>query len=198
MGPSMRLRSSLRARWTSLVLAGGVLAAALPATASEELPPDEATPASEDPPETEEPPIAPGVEPRVTGRPNVRLDRLEFPKDLPGAAALERYFKRELARAAKRADWGAGRGAKIEYRVKIEELRLGYGEGVLRVHCTAFGRLPRGKSARSHISFGGDPRKRDHVVRHVLAIVARGVVTRLAALERARRKASARPTDTGF
>ena len=58
---------------------------------------------------------------------------------------------------------------------------------MLKVRCTALGRLPAGKSARSHLAFGGNPRQRERVMKHVLEIVARGVVTRLAALERARR-----------
>jgi hypothetical protein len=63
---------------------------------------------------------------------------------------------------------------------------------VLKVSCTALGRLPKGKSARSRLDFGGDPRRGQKVIRHVLEIVARGVVTRLAALERERRRAVAR------
>jgi hypothetical protein len=63
---------------------------------------------------------------------------------------------------------------------------------VLNVHCTALGRLPGGKSARSHIAFGGNPQQRERVLKSVLEIVARGVITRLAALERARRTEPAR------
>jgi hypothetical protein len=72
----------------------------------------------------------------------------------------------------------------------VEELTIVESNGVLRVRCTALGRLPRGKSARSHLDFGGDPKKRRAVVERVLEIVARGVVTRLAALERQRRRAA--------
>jgi hypothetical protein len=136
-------------------------------------------------------PIAPGVVP-TRGRPDVKLDRLEFPKDLPRSAALERHFRFHLRRAARKADRGAGRGAKIEYRVRVEELEASERGGVLSVRCTALGRLPGGKSARSHIAFGGNPRQRERVLKNVLEIVARGVVTRLAALERERRAEHAR------
>lgn len=135
----------------------------------------------------EEPPVAPGVEPQRRGQPDVRLDRLDFPEGLAGGAALERHFRFHLKRAARRADWGAGRGAKIEYRVRVEELTATESGNVLKVRCTALGRLPAGKSARSQLSFGGNPREREHVLKNVLEIVARGVITRLAALERARR-----------
>jgi hypothetical protein len=136
-------------------------------------------------------PVAPGIGKAVQpGRPSVTLDALVFPDDVKNAASLERYFRHMLRRAARRADWGAGRGARIEYRVVVEELAITESNGVLRVRCTALGRLPRGKSARSHLDFGGDPRKRRAVVERVLEIVARGVVTRLAALERQRRRAA--------
>ena len=59
--------------------------------------------------------------------------------------------------------------------------------GVLKVRCTAFGRLPKGKTARSKLEFGGDPKDPQKVVDHVLGIVARGVLSRLADMERDRR-----------
>ena len=144
----------------------------------------------EAPREAKDAPIAPGVEKRAPyqGRPSVRLDRLVFPEGVEGRAALERHFRRTLAQAVKRADWGAGSGAKIEYRVTVETLETRLEDGVLRVRCTALGRLPKGKSARSHIEFGGAPSERQALLRRVLDIVARGVVTRLAALERERRR----------
>jgi hypothetical protein len=137
-------------------------------------------------------PFAPGIRKRIPGRPRVTLDRLVFPKSLARSAELERHFKYKLRKAAHRADWGAGRGASIEFRVVVEELEVTEAGGVLRVRCTALGRLPKGKSARSTIDFGGDPRRGHQILRHVLEIVARGVVTRLAALVRDRRRAAAR------
>ncbi|HEY5375353.1 MAG TPA: hypothetical protein VIK01_16850 [Polyangiaceae bacterium] len=120
-------------------------------------------------------------------RPRVKLDRLAMPADLVGSKELEAHLRRTLKREARRADWGAGSQSKISYRFFVEQLELREEAGVLHVTCTALGRLPRGKSAKSHIVFGGDPHDRKKVVEHVLDIVARGVVTRLAELERARR-----------
>ncbi len=138
-------------------------------------------------------PVAPGIgKAREPGRPSVSLDALVFPANVQNSARLERHFRHMLKRAARRADWGAGRGAHIEYRVVVEELRIAEEGGVLRVRCTALGRLPRGKSARSHLDFGGDPKNPRAVVERVLEIVARGVVTRLAALERERRRSVSR------
>ena len=46
---------------------------------------------------------------------------------------------------------------------------------------------PKGKTARSKLEFGGDPKDPQKVVDHVLGIVARGVLSRLADMERDRR-----------
>jgi hypothetical protein len=125
--------------------------------------------------------------PAAADRPKIKLDRLALPADLAGAKEYETHLRGTLRREARRADWGARSGSKISYRFSVERLELREADGVLHVTCTALGRLPRGKSAKSHIVFGGDPRERKKVVERVLDIVARGVVTRLAELERARR-----------
>ena len=123
----------------------------------------------------------------LLGRPRIKLDRLALPADLVGKKEIETHLRGTLRREARRADWGAGAHSKISYRFFVEQLELREEAGVLHVTCTALGRLPKGKSAKSHIVFGGDPRERTKVIQHVLDIVARGVVTRLAELERARR-----------
>jgi hypothetical protein len=134
-----------------------------------------------------------GVEPapdpasRDLGRPTVRLDRLDFPKDVEGAAYFSRHLRQVLRREARRADWGAGRDNTIEYRFAVDRLDIIAKDGVLRVACTATGRLPGGETARSQLRFSGDPEARRHLVSRVLEIVARGVITRLAELERQRR-----------
>ncbi|MEO6600751.1 MAG: hypothetical protein ABIQ16_12810 [Polyangiaceae bacterium] len=125
--------------------------------------------------------------PSAADRPTVKLDRLALPADLVGAKEYETHLRSALRREARRADWGARSGSKISYRFFVEQLELREESGVLHVTCTARGRLPRGKSAKSHIAFGGDPRERKKVVERVLDIVARGVITRLAELERVRR-----------
>jgi hypothetical protein len=124
---------------------------------------------------------------RPRGRPDIKLDRLDFPSDLPGGRYFEKRLRTLLKREARRADWGAGAGSKIEYRFSVAELTFERQGDVLRVRCTAVGKLPGGKSAKSNLSFGGDPNQRNRVVERVLEIVARGVITRLAELERVRR-----------
>jgi hypothetical protein len=121
------------------------------------------------------------------GKPKVTLDRLVLPAGVAESDALEQHLRRVLKREARRADWGAGRGSRIEYRFIVSELGIKNDGHVLRVRCTAFGQLPAGRRAKSHLAYGGDPAKRQDVVKRVLEIVARGVITRLAELERVRR-----------
>ena len=121
------------------------------------------------------------------GRPQLKLDRLEFPKDVPHGWYYRKQLRQILRREARRADWGAGRGSTISYRFFVKSLFISNEGDVLRVRCTAVGKLPKGKTAKSQLSFGGDPRKRNAVVTQVLEIVARGVITRLAEMERVRR-----------
>ncbi len=117
--------------------------------------------------------------------PSVKLDRLELP---PEAKAYERFLTRALKREARGLDWGAGAGSRIEYRFVLSELRVVIKDGVLTVHCSATGRLPRGRSANSQLSFGGEPSEKRELIERVLTIVARGVLTRLSEIERERRK----------
>ncbi len=125
-------------------------------------------------------------DPATHGRPKVTLDRLDLTK-VPLSAGDEAFLRKALAEEAKRADWGAGHGARIEFRFRLDELSVSEEPRVVRVRCSASGFLPKGRGARSHIAFGGAPNERQAVVRHVLEIVARGVVTRLSELERRRR-----------
>lgn len=121
-------------------------------------------------------------------RPKVVLDQLDLAK-APLPSAEEKYLRDVLAKEARRADWGAGRKSRIQYRFRIDELEVVEEASVVRVRCTATGWLPRGKTAKSRLAFGGAPKERPELVRRVLAIVAHGVITRLADLERERRNA---------
>jgi len=132
-------------------------------------------------------PSSPSESRRPQGRPRIVLDRLVLPAELSQAPALERHLRSALSRETRRADWGAGRGSTITYRFFIEKLSITEEGGVVRVHCTALGKLPKGKVARSRLTFSGAPAERRALVQRVLEIVARGVIGRLAELERIRR-----------
>jgi hypothetical protein len=172
----------------SLVLAAFLCAGMFAGLAAAQSPEAQPTPRESSPRSADES-AAQATAQRV-GRPVVKLDRLQFPENVANAAVYVSHLKRVLRREAARADWGAGRGARIEYRFSVTTLTLTHAADVLTVTCAAVGRLPKGKTARSRISFGGDPSKSREVVKRVLEIVARGVITRLAELERERRTRS--------
>jgi hypothetical protein len=118
--------------------------------------------------------------------PRVILDRLDLP---PGLAKTryEKQLRKVLASEARKADWGAGASSTIEFRFKVESLTVTHEGRTVHVRCSAHGSLPRGRPAHSQLSYGGDPQKQSELVQQVLSIVARGVVTRLAEMERVRR-----------
>jgi hypothetical protein len=126
---------------------------------------------------------------KARGRPKVTLDRLDLTK-VPLARSDETFLRKALEDEAKRADWGAGTSAHIEYRFRLDELSVAEESRVVRVRCSASGFLPKGRRARSHIAFGGAPNERQALVHHVLQIVASGVITRLSEMERRRRSES--------
>jgi hypothetical protein len=128
-----------------------------------------------------------GPEDGPAGRPHIVLDRLVVPPSFPEHQRLAKVLQKVLQHEARRVEWGAGQGNRITYRFYLEQLEVSVDRGVLKVRCTAFGRLPKGKTARSKLEFGGDARDPRKVIDHVLTIVARGVLARLAELERDRR-----------
>ena len=137
-----------------------------------------------------QPADAPGERPPSArpsrGRPKVVLDRLSMPVVVDGKL-FERHLRRVLRRETRRADWGTGRGHRIEYRFAIDKLDFRLRGSVLQVECEASGALPKGRTAKTRISFGGHVGKRRQLVEQVLTVVARGIVTRLAEMERVRR-----------
>jgi hypothetical protein len=124
---------------------------------------------------------------RPRGRPRIKIDRVRLPSGTPNADETLRHLKVVLRRAARRADWGTGAGSTISLRFAVETLSLSEHSGALHVRCSALGELPRRRTARSQLTYGGDVKLGKKLVHHVLEIVARGVISRLAEMERQRR-----------
>lgn len=117
----------------------------------------------------------------------MHLASVVLPEGTAHAALLRKHLSKLLTREARRAEWGVGRGAKVTFSFAVTDLTISDDGDVLHVRCTAVGKLPGGRSAKSNLSFGGDPGKRFDTVKRVLEIVARGVVTRLAEMARVKR-----------
>jgi hypothetical protein len=120
------------------------------------------------------------------GRPKVKLNRLTFPS-IPDASYYKNHLARSLQRETEQADWGADDDSVIEYRFRVDALTVEASAGLIRVTCAATGELPANKNATSRLTFSGDPSQQRQLVEKVLSIVARGVITRLAQIEHARR-----------
>jgi hypothetical protein len=123
------------------------------------------------------------------GRPRIVIDRTTLPPGTPDAAATLRHLKFKLKKEARRADWGAGANSTIALRFTVDALVLEPRGEVLKIRCSALGELPRRRTARSQLTYSGARAEGQQLVLHVLDIVVRGVITRLADLERSRRGA---------
>jgi hypothetical protein len=88
-----------------------------------------------------------------------------------------------LKKEGRRHDWGK-RDEPVEATVEVKELTSVVEGDVVRVTCTAVGRLKGGHAAKSKFSFGGRPSERAKLEKHVLELVARGIVTRLSEMAR--------------
>jgi len=124
------------------------------------------------------------------GRPKIVVDRVQLGEAVENPWLVRKQLLPILKREARHADWGAGRGSRVTFRFELTELRLDQQGDVLRVHCQAVGHLPHGRRARGGLTYSGDAAQRNELVERTLEIVARGVITRLAELERKRRGAA--------
>lgn len=99
--------------------------------------------------------------------------------------ARERELAIILAKEGRRARWGKARSEPVEASIEVRELTTVVDHGVVRVTCAAVGKIRGLGAARSKFSYGGRPSDRAQLERHVLELVARGIVSRLADLARA-------------
>jgi hypothetical protein len=123
------------------------------------------------------------IAPAAEARPKPKVEWVRV--DVPGgedSGRVQKLLKQALATAAKKANFGKVKNVSLSARVvqmSVEE----HGD-VLRITCTAMGRVVGGAGARSRISYGGSPDKRDELEKEVLTQVANGLVARLAQIVR--------------
>jgi hypothetical protein len=101
-----------------------------------------------------------------------------------GSERTAKMLRGFLTQAAKKADFGSAKSVKLTARV-VEFTAVKKGD-ILQVSCSIVGRLVGGQSARSRISFGGNPAEREELEKQVLSMVANGLVTRLAEIAKTR------------
>ena len=122
--------------------------------------------------------LGPGV---AEARAKVDWVRIDVPAR-EDAARLQKLLKQALAQAAKKANFG--KTGRVALSARVVELSTEERGDVLRITCTVMGRVIGGAGARSRISFGGSPDKRDALEKEVLTQVATGLVARLAQIVR--------------
>jgi len=108
---------------------------------------------------------------------------------------LERFLKEVVESQTRKADWGGGRGGEpLEARFQVTEFDVVQKSDVVRVICTAVGRIQGAPSVRSHFSMGGRPAQRAELERQLLTMLGRGIVSRLAVIARVTHKGSSSST----
>lgn len=100
--------------------------------------------------------------------------------------ARESMLRKVLGRESRDADWGEHKSGRIEASVSVVEFAVERRDDVVRVTCTALGKLAGGPSVRTHFSIGDHPSRQVKLETMVLTLVARGIVTRLSAIARKR------------
>jgi hypothetical protein len=127
------------------------------------------------------------VAPPAHARPRSKIEWVRV--DVPGgddAARVQKLLKQALGQAAKKANFGKARTVTLSARV-VEMTTEERGD-VLRITCTVMGRVVGGAGARSRISYGGSPDKREELEKEVLTQVANGLVARLAQIVRTKER----------
>jgi hypothetical protein len=101
----------------------------------------------------------------------------------------ERQLRNVLRKEAHRVQWGDPPGGLVEASVKVTEFTVERRPDVVRVTCSAVGRMGKGLAVKTHFSFGGHPQREAALESQMLLLVGRGVVARLASMSRERHKA---------
>ena len=118
------------------------------------------------------------------GNTKVEWSAVRVPENKGSEKKTAKMLRGFLTQAAKKADFGPVTSVKLTARV-VEFTSVKKGD-ILQVSCTIVGRLVGGASAKSRISFGGNPNEREQLEKQVLSMVANGLVTRLAEISKVR------------
>ena len=114
-------------------------------------------------------------------KPKVQWVRVDVPEG-DDSARVQKLLKQALGQAARKANFG--KGQHVSLTARVVQMSVEERGDVLRITCTVMGRVVGGAGARSRISYGGSPDKRDELEKIVLTQVANGLVARLAQIVR--------------
>ncbi len=102
----------------------------------------------------------------------------------PDRDQLEKVLRKSLEREARKAHWGKEFQDDVEAHIDVHELRSMVDGEMAHVSCAAIGKVKGLGVARSRFSYGGKAAQRHKLEQHVLELVARGIVVRLAEIAR--------------
>jgi hypothetical protein len=102
-------------------------------------------------------------------------------KDAPRVAAM---LKAILEKETRKARWGSGFPLEAEATIDIRELSARIDGDIVRVSCAALGKMRELGVARTRFSYGGKAVQQAQLEKHILELVARGIIVRLAELAR--------------
>lgn len=126
--------------------------------------------------------LLPGVAEAKPKRPKLRWTVL-LP-ERSDQARVESVLREILEKESKKARWGKGHDEELEATIDMRELRSSVQGEVARVTCAAVGKVKGIGTARSKFSYGGRAAERLALEKHVMELVARGIIVRLAEMAR--------------
>jgi hypothetical protein len=97
---------------------------------------------------------------------------------------IEALLKEILEKETRKARWGKGYTDEVQATIDVRELSTRIDGAVARVTCSALGKIKELGVARSRFSYGGKAEQRAQLEKHILELVARGIIVRLAELAR--------------
>lgn len=102
-------------------------------------------------------------------------------KDRP---RLEYLLKEILDKETRKARWGKGYTGEVEALIDVRELTARVDGEIVRVTCAAQGKIRELGVAKSRFSYGGRVEQQAQLEKHILELVARGIIVRLAEMAR--------------
>jgi hypothetical protein len=144
--------------------------------------------------------VAAAALPRVAlAKAELAVTSVKLPEDHK-SKEFEKIVRSAISRAAKPLNFGSSK--RVEITVRVTEFTIETTDDLVRVTCTLVGRLKGGGTARSHISFGDKPSKKNKLEKQVLKMASESVLMRLAemtrvqeALDKKKKDAAEKPKD---
>jgi len=126
--------------------------------------------------------LTPGLALAKPRRPKIRWTILV--PERKDQARIQYLLKEILEKESKKARWGKGYTDDVDATIDVREFVSSTDHEIARVTCSAVGRIAGLGTTRSKFSYGGKVEQRAQLEKHVLELVARGIVVRLAEIAR--------------